>query len=103
MTCPDPKETYTTPDGVVIPLGPGTNSNCGYSSLLYNEYPLLKKKTQQKLKITTLAFFILDTAKQVLWQTVQTQMKCRHMRHFIRVCTVFCIKSNLQGQKCIIL
>ena len=45
MTCPDPKETYTTPDGVVIPLGPGTNSNCGYSSLLYNEYPLLKKKS----------------------------------------------------------
>ena len=47
MTCPDPKETYTTPDGVVIPLGPGTNSNCGYSSLLYNEYPLLKKTAKE--------------------------------------------------------
>ena len=32
--------------------------------------------------------FILDTVKLVLWQTVNTQMKCRIRRHFIRVCTV---------------
>ena len=31
-----------------------------------------------------LALCILETSKQVLWQTVKTQMKCR----IIRVCTV---------------
>lgn len=39
MTMPDPKESYTTPDGVEIPLGKGTKAEVGYSSLLYNEYP----------------------------------------------------------------
>ena len=29
----------------------------------------------------------LETPKQVLWQTVKTQMKCRIMQHFIRVFT----------------
>ncbi|XP_062619939.1 poly [ADP-ribose] polymerase 1-like [Saccostrea cucullata] len=38
MTCPDPKGAYTTPDGVVIPMGKGTNSTCGHTSLLYNEF-----------------------------------------------------------------
>ncbi|XP_048732716.1 poly [ADP-ribose] polymerase 1-like [Ostrea edulis] len=38
MTCPDPKGTYTTPDGVVIPMGKGSNSTCGHTSLLYNEF-----------------------------------------------------------------
>ena len=28
-----------------------------------------------------------------LWQTVKTQMKCRIMRHFMRVCTV-CLDTN---------
>ena len=42
MTCPNPKEDYTTPDGVLIPMGEGTNADCGYSSLLYNEYPLIE-------------------------------------------------------------
>ena len=40
MTCPNPKGDYTTPDGVVIPIGEGSDANRGYSSLLYNEYPL---------------------------------------------------------------
>lgn len=42
MTCPDPKGTYTTPDGVVIPMGKGSNSTCGHTSLLYNEYPFAR-------------------------------------------------------------
>ena len=32
--------------------------------------------------------FILDTAKQVLWQTMKTKVKCCVTWHFIRVCTV---------------
>ena len=32
--------------------------------------------------------FILDTGKQVIWQKVKTQMKCRINRHFIRVCNL---------------
>ena len=43
--------------------------------------------------------FILDTRKQVLRQTVKTQMKCRIRRHFIRVFTVCKDINNLQGQK----
>ena len=31
---------------------------------------------------------VLDICKQVLWQRVKTQFKCRIMRHFIRVCIV---------------
>ena len=31
---------------------------------------------------------ILETFKQVLWQTVKTQMKCHIRRHFIWVSTV---------------
>ena len=30
----------------------------------------------------------MATPKQVLWQTVKTQMKCSTMLHFIRICTV---------------
>ena len=36
---------------------------------------------------------ILETPKQVLWQTVKTQMKCSIMLHFIRVYT-FCYGQN---------
>ena len=35
-----------------------------------------------------LTFFILDTGKHILWQTVKTQMKCHIRQHFIRVCIV---------------
>ena len=35
-----------------------------------------------------LTLCIMETPKQVLWPTAKTQMKCRIMRHFIRVCTV---------------
>ena len=38
--------------------------------------------------------FIIDTCKQILWQTVKTQLKSRIMRHFIRVCTVCRIDKN---------
>ena len=38
--------------------------------------------------IEHLTHFILDTGKQVLWQTVKSQMKCRIRQHFIRGCSV---------------
>lgn len=38
MTCPDPNGAYTTPDGVIIPMGKSTNSSSGHTSLLYNEF-----------------------------------------------------------------
>nr|UYS55296.1 poly-ADP-ribose polymerase I [Physella acuta] len=37
-TCPDPKENYVTPEGVVIPMGKGIDSGVKNSSLLYNEF-----------------------------------------------------------------
>lgn len=40
MTKPDPALSYTTDDGVIIPLGPGIKGDIAHSSLLYNEYPL---------------------------------------------------------------
>jgi len=40
MTCPDPQGKQTLPDGVEVPMGKGTDSAIGQSSLLYNEYPL---------------------------------------------------------------
>ena len=43
--------------------------------------------------------FILETRKQVLWQTVKTQMKCHIRWHFIRVSTICLDKYNFQGQK----
>ena len=39
-------------------------------------------------QFTLLTHCIQKTLKQVLWQTVKTQMKCTTMLHFIRVCTV---------------
>ena len=39
MTEPDPSKTIVA-DGVSIPIGEGVPATCGYSSLLYNEYPL---------------------------------------------------------------
>ena len=50
MTCPDPKGDYTTPDGVVIPAGEGTNSDIGHSSLLYNEYPFTATASNVKIE-----------------------------------------------------
>ena len=38
MTNPDPKDSFTCPDGTIIPLGKGCPATTGYSSLLYNEY-----------------------------------------------------------------
>ncbi|PVD25807.1 hypothetical protein C0Q70_13469 [Pomacea canaliculata] len=38
MTKPDPALSYTTDDGVIIPLGPGIKGDIAHSSLLYNEY-----------------------------------------------------------------
>ncbi len=40
MTAPDPASTYTTPEGVAIPMGKGMQSSVSNTSLLYNEYPL---------------------------------------------------------------
>ena len=51
MTCPDPKGDYTTPDGVVIPAGEGTNSDIGHSSLLYNEYPFTAAASNLKIEM----------------------------------------------------
>ena len=34
-----------------------------------------------------------------VWQTMKTEMKCRIMRHFIRVCTVSEDKIDLQRKK----
>ena len=36
-----------------------------------------------------LALFILDTFKQVLWQTVKIKMNCHIMQHFILVGTFY--------------
>lgn len=42
MTCPDAAGKYISPDGVEIPMGKGMDAPTGRSSLLYNEYPLLR-------------------------------------------------------------
>ena len=42
-----------------------------------------------------LTLYIWETFKQVLLQTVKTQMKCSIMLHFIRVYTVFKGKKDL--------
>ena len=38
MTEPDPSGSYTTDDGVVIPMGKCSKAKIPYSSLLYNEF-----------------------------------------------------------------
>ena len=40
--------------------------------------------------------FHSGSGKQVLWQTVKTQMKCCIVPHFIRVCTVYYSQPSLQ-------
>ena len=40
------------------------------------------------IRVIVITLFILYTDKQVLWQTVQPQIKCHIRWHFIRVCTV---------------
>ena len=36
---PDPCGSYTDPNGLVIPMGPGGETTVTHSSLYYNEYP----------------------------------------------------------------
>ena len=52
------------------------------------------RKKEKLLK----TIFILDTSKQVLWQTVKTQLNCHIRWHFIRVCTVCSDKVNLRDR-----
>ena len=40
--------------------------------------------------------------KRILWQTVNTQMKCRRRRNFIGACTVCLDKIDLQRKKIIV-
>jgi hypothetical protein len=42
-TAPDPSGSHITSDGVEIPMGVGADSGVDNSSLLYNEYPLMKR------------------------------------------------------------
>ncbi len=37
-TAPDPTETVTSEDGVIIPMGKGKPTPATHTSLLYNEY-----------------------------------------------------------------
>ena len=57
--------------------------------------PFLGKSSRMK----RLTLWRPETPKWVLSQTVKTQMKCRIMQHFIRVCTVCWDKINLQRKK----
>ena len=41
--------------------------------------------------------FVLDTGKQVLWQTVKTHLRFSIRQRFISVCTVCLDKTNLQA------
>ena len=43
--------------------------------------------------------YIRETPKRVLLQTVKTQMKCRIMRHFIRVYPVCKGRKDLQTKE----
>ena len=51
-----------------------------------NYYPACKELT----------LYIRETTKQVLLQTVKTQMKCSIMQHFIKVYTVCKGKKDLK-------
>ena len=37
-TGPDPNCDHLLPDGVIVPIGKGTDQHIGAASLLYNEY-----------------------------------------------------------------
>ena len=76
---------------------PDTVLNAGFE-----RYLCLKLNLHWYQKQFNFTLFTLDTCKQVLWQTVKTQMKCSIRQHFIRACTVSLDKNNLQEQKYII-
>ena len=44
--------------------------------------------------IQDITFFILETCKKILWQTVKTHMKCCIRQHFVRICTV-CLDKTI--------
>ena len=46
---------------------------------------------------------ILETPKHVLRQTVKALMKCRKMRHFMKVYIVVEHRNNLQGLKFVLI
>ena len=59
---------------------------------LDKEYPIKSRRLLrilQRYVQKILIFCRPEAPKRVLWQTVKIQMKCRIMRHFIWVCTVF--------------
>ncbi|ELT93548.1 hypothetical protein CAPTEDRAFT_223861 [Capitella teleta] len=49
MTTPEPSTFYTNNDGVVYPIGEGTEADIGQSSLLYNEY-IVYDQSQVQIK-----------------------------------------------------
>ena len=61
-----------------------------------NLFEVFIEKSQQTTKMMNknyhgckeLTLCVPEAPKRILWQTVKTQMKCRMMRHFIRISTV---------------
>ena len=60
MTTPDPAGSYTTDDGVVIPMGVSSKADIARSSLLYNEY-IVYDTAQIKIK------YLLKTKFNFKW------------------------------------
>ena len=69
---------------------PWTTSWSRYWGMLQKYFCMSEEESwyQIQSKFSVLTFCILASTKWVIWQTVQTQMKCSIMLHFIRVCTV---------------
>ena len=76
--------------------------SCTNLQLTWYEYPVYTRLEHWELQILyqytlsgrykhhtyPITLSIMETPKQILWQTVKTQMKCSIMLHFIRVCAV---------------
>ena len=59
----------------------------------------LNSITHNFCNILATTFGDLKCPERVLWQTMKTKMKCRKLRHFIRVYTVYLGKLHLQRKK----
>ena len=57
-TGPDPSADITLEDGMIVPVGKGSNTSVANSNLLYNEYPFGNRKNECFLLVNLYSDFL---------------------------------------------
>lgn len=66
-TGPDPSADVTLEDGMIVPVGKGTNTSVANSSLLYNEYPFIHDQKLEDSSSSVRAIFLVILSLGIRW------------------------------------